>query len=370
MLNGIKIIDFTNYIPGPFATLRLSELGAEIIKIEAPEGDPARNTGKGYVFAAHNRGKKSITINLKHEEGKRIALDLIADADAVIESFRPGVMKKLGLGYEAVSGINPGIVYCSLTGYGTSGGMSQLGSHDLNYMSLSGALSQMKDDSGRPIHPTNTFADYFGGLAASERILAGLVSRGATGRGSYHCISIVESMASLMANHVLIEKETGYPNGVSVLNNTIISYSLYETKDGRHVSLAALEPKFWQNFCEALGRDDWLQAHYSKPDMSNPVYREVADLFKSKTLSEWSEFGIQVDCCLAPVLEAGELAEFPYFKAKEFVFDQGQIKMHGDIEGVAGIAPPEKGGQTEEILREWLGTADEQMEVWKNNGVI
>ena len=133
---------------------------------------------------------------------------------------------------------------------------------------------------------------------------------------------------------------------------------------------SALEPKFWQNFCEALGRDDWLQAHYSKPDMSNPVYREVADLFKSKTLSEWSEFGIQVDCCLAPVLEAGELAEFPYFKAKEFVFDQGQIKMHGDIEGVAGIAPPEKGGQTEEILREWLGTADEQMEVWKNNGVI
>ena len=370
MLNGIKIIDFTNYIPGPFATLRLSELGAEVIKVEAPEGDPARNTGKGYVYDAHNRGKKSIVINLKHEEGKRIALELIAGADSVIESFRPGVMEKLGLGYEAVSGINPGIVYCSLTGYGDSGAMSQFGSHDLNYMSLSGALSQLKDGSGRPIHPTNTFADYIGGMAASERILAGLVARGTTGRGSYHCISIVESMASLMANHVLIEKETGYPHGVSVLNGTTISYALYETKDGRHVSLGALEPKFWRNFCEALGREEWLQAHYSKPERSNQVYREMTDLFKSKTLSEWSEFAMRVDSCLAPVLEAGEIAEFPFYKAKEFVFDQGQIKMHGDIGGDSGSCPPEKGGQTEEILRGWLGATDEQMEVWRNNGVI
>lgn len=354
MLNGIKIVDFTNYIPGPFATLRLAELGAEVVKVEAPEGDPARNTGEGHVFNAHNRGKKSIVINLKQPEGKMLALDLLASADAVVESFRPGVMEKLGLGYEAVKKVNPGIVYCSVTGYGRSGGMSNLGSHDLNYMSLSGALAQMKDGNGRPVHPTHTFSDYMGGMAASERILAALVARGKTGEGSYHCLSIADSMASLMANHVLIEKETGYQHGVSVLNGTVIGYGLYETMDGRYASLGALEPKFWNNFCQAVGREDWLSEHYSKPENSNHVYLELVDLFKSKSLSEWAEFGMKVDCCLTPVLEVGELAHYPYWREKDFVLPDGQIKMHGDLPLQEGAAPPKKGEQTEEILRDWL----------------
>jgi alpha-methylacyl-CoA racemase len=354
MLDGIKIVDFTNYIPGPFATLRLAELGAEVVKIEAPEGDPARNTGEGYVFNAHNRGKKSIVINLKQAEGKLLALDLLARADVVVESFRPGVMDKLGLGYEAVKKVNQGIVYCSVTGYGRNGEMSSLGSHDLNYMSLSGALAQVKDSGGRPIHPTHTFSDYIGGMAASERILAALVAREKTGRGSYHCISIADSMASLMVNHVLIEKETGYPNGVSVLNGTVIGYGLYETKDGRYVSLGALEPKFWSNFCQAVGREDWLPAHYSQPENSNPVYLELVNLFKSKSLSQWADFGMKVDCCLTPVLEAGELAHYPYWREKDFVMPEGQIKMHGDLPSQEETAPPKKGEHTEEILKDWL----------------
>lgn len=355
MLDGIKIVDFTNYIPGPFATLRLAELGAEVIKIEAPEGDPARSTGNGYVFNAHNRGKKSLVINLKQPEGKMLALDLLAMADVVVESFRPGVMDKLGLGYEAVKKINPGIVYCSVTGYGIDGEMSKLGSHDLNYMSLSGALAQMKDSTGRPVHPTHTFSDYIGGMAASERILAALVARGKTGEGSYHCISIADSMASLMANHVLIEKETGYENGVSVLNGTVIGYGLYETKDARYVSLGALEPKFWNNFCQAVGREDWLSAHYLRPENTNPVYLELVHLFKSKSLSEWADFGMKVDCCLTPVLEAGELAQYPYWSEKKFVMPEGQIKMHADLPSQPWAAPPKKGEQTEEILLDWLG---------------
>jgi alpha-methylacyl-CoA racemase len=370
MLNGIKIIDFTNYIPGPFATMRLADLGAEVIKVEAPEGDPARNTGEGYVFIAHNRGKKSLALNLKKDEGRQIALDLLANADAVIESFRPGVMDKLGLGYEAVRSVNPGIVYCSVTGYGAEGSMAVLGSHDLNYMSLSGALAQLKDESGRPIHPTNTFADYIGGMAASERILAGLVARGKSGEGSYHCISIADSMASLMANHVLIQKETGYPNGVSVLNGTVISYGLYETEDGRYVGLAALEPKFWGNFCKALGREDWLPAHYSRPGKGNPVYDELVTLFKSRPLVDWTEFGMRVDCCLTPVLEAGELAAFPYFSDRGFASEHGQIKMHSDLKRMENASPPEKGGQSNEILKEWLGVSEQQIRDWQDKGII
>ncbi|WP_456273387.1 CaiB/BaiF CoA transferase family protein [Bacillus sp. AK031] len=370
MLKGIKIIDFTNYIPGPYATLRLAELGAEVIKVEAPEGDPARNTGKGLVFAAHNRGKKSIAINLKHEEGKKIALAMLKKADAVIESFRPGVMEKLGIGYTAVKRVNPGIIYCSVTGYGKSGKMSRLGSHDLNYMSLSGALAQLKDGNGRPVHPAHTFADYIGGLAASERILAGLVARSLSGEGSYHCISIADSMASLMANHVLIEKETGYQNGVQLLNGAVISYGLYETRDRKYVCLAALEPKFWRSFCQALGREDWLSAHYSEPEANNPVHSELIDLFRSKTLSEWSAFGQEVDCCLTPVLEAGQLADYPYFKDKGFVSSEGQVKMHGDLNNIEAATPPEKGGQTKEILRDWLKAADQEILDWQAEGVI
>lgn len=355
MLNGIKIVDFTNYIPGPFATLRLAELGAEIVKVEAPGGDPARNTGQGYVFNAHNRGKKSIVIDLKQTEGKMLALDLLAEADVIVESFRPGVMEKLGLGYGDVKKHNPAIIYCSVTGYGSGGEMSGLGSHDLNYMSLSGALAQLKDSTGRPVHPTHTFSDYIGGLAASERILAALVARGRTGEGSYHCIAIADSMASLMANHVLIEKETGYQHGVSVLNDTVIGYGIYETKDGRYVSLGALEPKFWSNFCHAVGHPDWQPAHYSKPEESNPVYLELVQLFKSKSLSEWAGFGMEVDCCLTPVLEAGELSDYPYWKEKSFILPEGQIKMHGDLPARESTSSPEKGEQTEEIIKEWLG---------------
>jgi alpha-methylacyl-CoA racemase len=370
MLKGIQVIDFTNYIPGPFTTLRLAELGAEVIKVEPPEGDPARHNGNDMVFRAHNRGKKSIVLDLKQEEGKGIALDLIRQADVLIESFRPGVMEKLGLGYEAVSSIHPAIIYCSITGYGNKGKMSQLGSHDLNYMSVSGALAQMKDRSGRPVHPSHTLADYIGGLTASERILAGLVARGISGEGSYHCISLAESMASLMTNHVLIEKETGYRNGVQVLNGTVISYGLYETKDKEFVSLAALEPKFWRSFCQTLGREDWLSAHYSKPESENQVYCELVDLFKSRTQSEWSVFGQEVDCCLTPVLEAGQLVEYPFFKETGFVTGDGQVKIYGDLNQGAATTPPEKGEQTKEVLRDWLDVTDEQIVDWEKNGVI
>ena len=359
MLKGIKVLDFTNYLPGPFATLRLAELGAEIIKVESPDGDPARNTGvlkdnTGLVFLANNRQKKSITLNLKEQEDLEVAIRLISQADVVIESFRPGVMEKLGLGYEAVQQVKPDIIYCSISGYGQNGPFSKLGNHDINYMALSGVLSQLKDHQGRPIHPSITLADYVGGFAANERILAGLVSRFKTGLGSYHSISITDQLVSLLGNHVMVEKETGEGTGINVLNGSLISYALYETKDQRYMSLGALEPKFWKNFCIGQGREDWLSAHFSKTDASNQVYREITDLFKSKTFYEWIEFAQVVDCCMAPVLEVRELNENPYFKEKELIFASSwgdyQVKMHSDLALSAIAAPPNKGEHKAEIL--------------------
>ena len=359
MLNGIKVIDFTNYLPGPFATLRLAELGAEIIKVESPEGDPARNTGvlkgdTGLVFLANNRQKRSISLNLKEKADLETALSLIGHADVIIESFRPGVMEKLGLGYEAVRQVKPDIIYCAISGYGQKGPLSKLGNHDINYMALSGVLSQLKDHQGRPIHPSITLADYLGGFAANERILAGLVSKLMTGKGSYHSISITDQLVSLLGSHVLVEKETGEGSGINVLNGSIISYAIYETKEQRYMCLAALEPKFWKNFCQAHGREDWIGAHFSRTEAPNPVYQELINLFKTKTFFEWIEFAQAVDCCMAPVLEVGELSENPYFKEKELIFASSwgdyQVKMHSDLELPLIAPPPKKGEHKAEIL--------------------
>ncbi|UOE57897.1 CoA transferase [Bacillus sp. CMF12] len=366
MLKGIRVIDFSNYLPGPFASQRLTELGAEVVKVEPFTGDPARQLdikieGTGAVFAANNRGKKSITLNLKSEEGRSAALKLISESHAVLESFRPGVMKKLGLDYESVKRHKPTIVYCSLTGYGENEDYQYLGSHDLNYMAVSGALSQLKDRSGRPVHPSNTIADFMGGMAASERILAALLSSRISGKGGHHCISIAEVMASIMGNHLLIESETGYPNGLSVLSGEIVAYSIYETKDSRFAALAALEPKFWINFCKSAGREDWIDSHFSRASGNNPVYLEMTELFKSRTLKEWTEFGQRVDCCLTPVLETGELRDFPLFKGiYERDGNYPLVRMHGGIDSaVAG--PPKLGEHNEDVLRNIAGLPEEKI---------
>jgi crotonobetainyl-CoA:carnitine CoA-transferase CaiB-like acyl-CoA transferase len=370
MLKGIRIIDFSNYLPGPYASMRLAELGAEIIKVEPVNGDPGRHLdikieGTGAVFVANNRGKKSITLDLKKDDGRVAALKLIAESDAVLESFRPGVMKKLGLDYDSVKMLKPDIVYCSLTGYGENEGYRNLGSHDLNYMAVSGVLAQLKDRNGKPIHPANTMADYMGGMAASERILAALLSCKLTGNGGYHCISIAEVMASIMGNHLLIENETGYSNGISVLNGEVIAYSIYETRDKRFMALAALEPKFWVNFCKATGREDWIEAQFSKTNGDNPIFMEVTELFKSRTMREWSEFGQAVDCCLTPILETEELKDFPLYKRTfEKNLSYPAIKMHGGLKSEAAL-PPKKGEHTEEVLTEIAGISAEKIKSLK-----
>ncbi|WP_251555468.1 CaiB/BaiF CoA transferase family protein [Neobacillus muris] len=363
MLKGIRVIDFTNYLPGPFATLRLADLGAEIIKVEPPDGDPARHTGvasqgTGLVFQANNRQKKSITLNLKETEGVETALKLISQADVVIESFRPGIMKKLGLDYETVQQVKQDIVYCSITGYGQSGILSHLGGHDLNYMALSGVLAQFKNQQGRPIHPAITLADFLGGYAANERILAGLVSKYLTGNGSYHSISITDQLVSLLGNHVLTEQQLGTESGIPVLNGSIICYALYETRDGRFMSIGALEPKFWRNFCLAHGREEWVSAQFSPTKETNLIYQEVTAIFRQKTFYEWIEFSQRVDCCLAPVLEIGELQENPYFKEKNLIFVSSwgdyQVKMHSDIPVEDAAPPPRKDQHKQEVLKNIL----------------
>jgi alpha-methylacyl-CoA racemase len=366
MLQGIRVIDFSQYLPGPYASLRLADMGAEVIKVESPDGDPARSLrekdgGEGYIFRAQNRNKKSIVLNLKESEGQRIAQELISQADVVLESFRPGVAQRLGIGYEEMARKKPDLIYCSLSGYGQHGSMHHLGSHDLNYMALSGVLAQLKDEQGKPVHPSMTFADFIGGMAASEAILAALVQRGRTGKGAYLDIALADVMLTIMTNHVLIESATGEQHGIPILNKKVVSYYIYETKDNRFVSLAALEPKFWKNFCSAINREDWIPAHMTPPNPENSVFLEMKELFRSRSLEEWTQFAQDVDCCMAPILETGEVFTHSYVKERGLIEERWGLRYVATRyteEGsllVHSTPPPEKGEHTEELLNQLKG---------------
>ncbi|MDQ0270350.1 CaiB/BaiF CoA transferase family protein [Cytobacillus purgationiresistens] len=326
MLKGIRVIDFSQYLPAPHTTLRLADLGAEVIKVESPTGDPSRApSGKedmGYVFLAQNRNKKSVALNLKEEADRDAALQLIASADIVIESYRPGVADRLGIGYEDALKVKKDIIYCSLSGYGGTEVMRHLGGHDLNYLAISGLLSQLKDENGRPIQPGTQLADFIGGITASEAILGALVNKERTGEPSYLDVSLTDSVLPLMSNHILIESLTGEQNGVAKLGGKHVCYFIYETKDGRYVSLGALELKFWRNFCYGLHKESWLTEHYSLASDENPIFTEMKAVFASRTLDEWAQFSLEVDCCLAPILETAEVVKHPLFKSRQFIFNE------------------------------------------------
>ncbi len=341
MLEGIRVLDFSQYLPGPSASLRLADMGAEVIKVESPAGDLARGVGGGNggnnpVFKLNNAGKKSVAVNLKDKDERSRILNLIKTSDVVIESFRPGVMRRLGLDYESVKKARHNLIYCSMSGYGQDWDYSRLGSHDLNYMAVSGMLSQFKDSSGRPVHPTVTLADMAGGMAASEAITAALFKRERTGEGFYIDLSLLDAMAAFLSHHYTISAESGIETGIEPLNGRIVSYHLYETEDGRFVSLAALEPKFWRNFCEAAGKEEWLSAHFTPADPSNPVYAAIQSFFQSKTMEQWRKFGETVDCCLTPVLEPGEASVHPLLKERRLV----RRKSGGAVLTATGFGRP------------------------------
>lgn len=386
MLKGLRVVDFSRYLPGPFASLRLADLGAEVIKVEPPvSGDPARQMGGeqggvGLLFLANNRNKKSVTINLKEKAGQELAFKLASKADVVIESFRPGIADALGIGYQALKEVRPDLIYCSLTGFGQSGPISDLGSHDINYMALSGLLSQIKDKQGRPVQPSFQFADMIGGLAASEAILAALVKRSLSHEGTYLDYVITDTLVGMMTLHSIIQKVSGTGYGISDITGGIIAYNLYETGDGRYLSLGALEKKFWVNFCRAVKKEEWIKEHFSPAGTGNATYVEVVKLFKSRTLVEWTKFGLDVDCCMTPILETKEMMKYDYVVSKGLVWEKntetwGDLLQVNTSVGDAGSSetatePPKLGQHTREVLQTLLGVTSDQLQDWSRQGLI
>ena len=321
-LAGIKVLDFSTLLPGPLATLILAEAGAEVIKIERPgRGDEMRSYAPKFGadsvnFAMLNRGKKSIAIDLKDATARESLLPLIKEADIVVEQFRPGVMDRLGLGYDALNAINPRIIYCAITGYGQSGPRAEVAAHDLNYVAESGMLSLAAGEDGAPIVPPALIADIGGGTyPAVINILLALRARDASGKGCKLDIAMGDNLFTFLywaMGNGLAAGEWPKPGGELVTGGSPRFY-VYRTRDDRFIAAAPLEQKFWENFCDAIQldaacRDDAKDAAATK--------RAVAQRLREKTAAEWQTIFAGKDLCCCVVATMQEALNDAHFKAR------------------------------------------------------
>jgi alpha-methylacyl-CoA racemase len=331
-LKGIRVLDLSRMLPGPYCSMMLGDLGAEVIKVEEPKiGDPTRHTrplvdGQSAAFAQVNRNKKSIAIDLKQPAGRELFLKLAATADCILEQFRPGVVDRLGVGYNKVAEINPRIVYCSLTGFGQDGPHRDRSGHDLNYLALSGVLGLTTDEKGKPVIPGVQIADLAGGMIAGFAILAALLARERTGRGQYVDVSMFDVMVSMLpipaAHH--FAGRTIAVGGKYVLSGAYPFYNVYETSDGKYMTLGALEPKFWANFCRAVGREELIARQFDEGERRDDLFKEVASIFNSRSQADWTELMRDADCCCEPVLSLTEAFAHEQTRARELIREVGR----------------------------------------------
>ncbi|MFM0337391.1 CaiB/BaiF CoA transferase family protein [Paraburkholderia fungorum] len=353
-MQGLRVLDLTRLLPGPVAALRLAEMGADVLKIEAPgAGDPTRTmmqssgdrvAGRpGAFYRLVNRGKRETRLDLKSEAGRNVLRALAAEADVLIESFRPGVMERLGIGYDTLRVVNPRLVYCAISGYGTSGPFADHAGHDLNYIGYAGVLDQLTSHDGAPILPNFQIADLLGGaLSAVTQVLAALwhVSRGGAGRFVDVSMTHATHAHNVVAQVALANEGAAPAAGQGLLNGGVPCYNLYRTLDHRWLAVGALELKFWETLCMALDRPEWATRHWSLgqaiggPD-AVALTQELADTIARQPLEEWVQLLEALDCCVSPVLTAAEAAQHPLFNPQAWT-TADESTAHGDDSMIAG----------------------------------
>jgi crotonobetainyl-CoA:carnitine CoA-transferase CaiB-like acyl-CoA transferase len=393
-LQGIRVLDLSRLLPGGFCSLLLADFGAEVLKVEdtgmgdyirwsPPYYDGAHESARSALFLALNRNKRSIRLDLKSERGREALLRLVREYDVVLESFRPGVLDRLGVGYERMRAENPGIVYCAISGYGQDGPKRDASGHDMNYLGLVGLLGLTGERGGEPVQAAGQIADIGGGaLMAAFGILAALRERdgaapqpaaggklacaGQHGSGEGQLVDV--SMADGSLSWLAMVAATYFADGNVPrrgdlpLAGSLICYRPYECADG-WVTLGALEPKFWQGFCRGVGRDDLIAAQFERP--GSPAHVEVQEIFKARTREQWEAFARENDCCLEPILELDEALESELVRAREMVVEVEQpgaeravrllglpVKLGRTPGDHARLPGPALGEHTEEVLRD------------------
>lgn len=381
-LEGIKVLDLSRLLPGPFATLVLADLGATVDKIEDPDlGDYLRFMapqagGTSVAFHALNRGKRSMVLNLKAEGGAGLLKKLVGAYDVIFEQFRPGVLDRLGVGHESLRAVNPRLVVCALTGYGQTGPLRDRAGHDLNYMGRAGLLGLMGPEDRPPQLPSFQLADVGGGLWTVVGILAALRERDRTGRGSVVDIAMTDGVVPFATSALSRLFGGDMPvRGRETLTGGIAAYATYFTKDGEAVTLGALEPKFLKRFCAAVSIDFDPMALVVGPHQAE-LREKFSATFASKTRAEWERFGAEHDCCIEPVLRPDELLRDPQLAARGLFVEvtEGDQTFYEYRTPVTprDLVPdpaPKTGEHTDVILRE-AGISDDEIAELRNRRVI
>jgi crotonobetainyl-CoA:carnitine CoA-transferase CaiB-like acyl-CoA transferase len=387
LLAGIRVLDLSLQLPGPFCTMMMADYGADVIKVDEPRPrmrNPfsAAEGGTGSVERYLNRGKRSVTLNLKTDEGKEIFRKLAGTADVVVEGFRPGVVKRLGVDYETLAVANPRLVYCSISGYGQTGPMRDTAGHDINYISYAGVLGACGRKGEPPTLPPVQVGDLFGGaMMALSGILMALLDRGNSGKGRWIDVSMTDGALSMLSLHAAatLAGEIDPVRGEMMLTGMFPCYETYRCADGRYVSVGPLEAWFWKGFVEALGRPDLAEGQYATGEGGERVRRELSKAFAAKTRDEWVREFEGKDVCLSPVLSIAEALSHPNTVGRRMVLDvpsllggtDRQPGMPIKIDGVAE-APrraPLLGEHDDEVLA-GLGYTKEQVAALRDSGVV
>ena len=385
-LDGVRILDLSRLLPGPYATQLLADAGADVVKIEDTDaGDYARilppytDAGVGAIFDAVNRGKRSVAIDLKSDRGREAFLDLAAEADVVFEQFRPGVVERLGVDYEAVRAVNDDVIYCSLSGFGQDGPHADRVGHDLNYVGLAGLLDMTRaDEDSKPQIPGYPVGDMAGGLFAAFSTVGALLSRelGNTG-GEYVDVAMTDVVASFSQAVAHDALTGGDPRpGQTELTGSLPWYDAYETADGNYVTLAALEPKFWTAFCQAVGREDLADAHMTgDPAERAAVREELEALFAERTRDEWEAQLGDTEAMVAPVRTPAEALDSEAANARDLIDHSGTVsrvafpaQSTAEPDGAAG-SPPGHGEHTDDVL-EAAGYGGDRIAALREDDVI
>jgi alpha-methylacyl-CoA racemase len=374
-LEGIRVLDLTRLLPGGFCSLLLADFGADVIKVEdtaagdylrwaSPRYEAAEPSAAGAMFRAINRGKRSIRVDLKHPGGRDVLVRLAAGADVLIESFRPGVMDRLGVGHERLRQENPRLVYCAISGYGQDGPFAGRAGHDLNYLARTGMLSL----TGEPAPPAGQIADLGGGaLMAAFGILAALRERDRSGEGQLVDVSMTDGALSWLA----MTAARYFANGeVSrELTGSLICYRTYRCSDG-WVAFGALEPKFWRAWCLGVGREDLVERQFEP--VGSEAHREVEAVLAARTRAEWESFNAQHDCCLEPVLEVGEALDSELVRARGMVVESGlgtPVKLSRTPAARNRPGAPALGADTSTVLAE-AGYPAAEIEALEQAGAV